>query len=184
MKHKFVFPCTLFEFLRRFQANKLWCNTQNWPSYDAQVERSPHDQFGRRNMQPSASKCFFHEQLLFDLAHLRRPKRRTVINLFWRTAIIFFHISLHQSTQTFFKRLSNCAGSNENKSYLRPGECSMLNVCRRKKFLKMPLSHGMSHDDLTLSVHARHQCSLTQYLFLNDLHGPRLLTTVVDNSIH
>ena len=40
-----VFSCSFFEFLRRLQANKLWCITQNWPSYVAQAEQSPHDQF-------------------------------------------------------------------------------------------------------------------------------------------
>ena len=32
-----------------------------------------NDQFCWRNRRPSASKCFFHEQLSLDLAHLRRP---------------------------------------------------------------------------------------------------------------
>jgi len=37
----------------------------------------------------------------------------------------------------------------------------------------MPLCHGMSHDDLTLSVYARHQWFLAQRLFLDDLHDLR-----------
>ena len=49
---------------------------------------------------------------------------------------------------------------------------AILNVCWWKNCPRMPLSHGMSHDDLALSVHARHQCSLAQWLFLQDLHGP------------
>ena len=44
----------------------------------------------------------------------------------------------------------------------------------------MPLSHGLSHDDLALSVPARHQCSLTQRLFLDELHGPRRPSSVIE----
>ena len=44
------------------------------------------------------------------------------------------------------------------------------------------LSHGMSHDDLALWVHARHQCSLTQRL--DDLHGPRFWASVDHHWIH
>ena len=39
-------------------------------------------------------------------------------------------------------------------------ECMLLEECPR-----MPLSHGMSQDDLALSAHARHQCSLTLWQF-------------------
>ena len=48
---------------------------------DAQVEQSPHDQFCRRNGRPSASHGFFHEQLSFDLARIRRPTRWTVVRI-------------------------------------------------------------------------------------------------------
>ena len=49
---------------------------------------------------------------------------------------------------------------------------------------RMPLSHGMSHDDLALSLHERHQCSMAQRLFLEDLREPRLLACVDHNWIH
>ena len=48
-------------------------------------------------------------------------------------------------TRAFFERLSNCAGSKENKSFLRPGVHGILNVCWWKKCPRMPLSHGMLH---------------------------------------
>ena len=60
-EHWFVFSCSFFEFLRRLWAIKSWCTTQNWPSCDAQVEQSPHDQFERRNRRPPISKYFFEE---------------------------------------------------------------------------------------------------------------------------
>ena len=69
-------------------------------------------------------------------------------------------------------------------------KCNMTSFFRRnrrpvwKKCLRMPLSHAMSHDDLAISVHARHQCSPKQRLFLDNFHGFRLLTTVVHNWIH
>ena len=83
----------------------------------------------------------------------------------------FANISLHQSTRVFFWAI---AGSNENKSFLRPGVHAISNVCWWKKCPGMPLSYCMSHDDLALSVHARHQCSLAERLLLEDLHGIRL----------
>ena len=83
-------------------------------------QQSPHAQFCRRNRRRSASKCYFHEQLLSDLARLRRPAR-------WTVSLFRAHV---------------------------------------------------------LSVHARHQCSLIQRLILDDLHGARLLATVVHNWIH
>ena len=42
----------------------------------------------------------------------------------------------------------------------------------------------LSHDNLALSVHARHQCSLAQRPFLTDLHGPGLLASVSHDWIH
>jgi len=50
-------------------------------------------------------------------------------------------------------------------------------------FWRMPLSQGVTHDDLALSVHARHQCSLAQWLFLN-LHDLRLWASVGHDWIH
>ena len=75
-------------------------------------------------------------------------------------------IVVYQSELTvIFESLSNCARSDETKSLLRPGVHAKLNVCWCKKCPRMPLSHGMSHDDLELSVYARHKCSLTPRLF-------------------
>ena len=71
--------CSFLEFLRGLWANKLCCTTQNWLSYAAQVEQSPHEQFCRRNRRPSASKWFCHKQLSLDLARVRRPTRLSVV---------------------------------------------------------------------------------------------------------
>ena len=54
------------------------CTTQHWPSYDTEMEQSPHDQFCRRNRPALASKWFFHKKLLLDLARVQRPTRWTV----------------------------------------------------------------------------------------------------------
>ena len=67
--------------------------------------------------------------------------------------------------EPFFERLSNCAGSYENKSSLLTAVPAILNVCCWKKSPRMPLPHGMSHDDLALWVYARHQCSLAELVF-------------------
>ena len=91
--------------------------------------------------------CFFHEQLSLDLARLRRPTwwnvvlfrahtHRSMIRHRWRSYKClwrhrerayptFFDINRHEP---FFGRLSNCAESNENKSFLRPAVHAILNV--------------------------------------------------------
>ena len=43
---------------------------------------------------------------------------------------------------------------------------------------------GNAQECFYLTVCHMHQCSLTQRLFLQDLHGPRLLANVVHNWIH
>ena len=161
---------------------KHGCTTQNWPSYDPQEEQSLHDQFCRRNRPPFASYWFFHKQFSLDLARLRGYTRWTVvlfrahthrimIRHLWRSYKrlvrhrhgFFSNISLHQTART--ERLSNSARSNENKSFLRPSAHAILNICWWKKCSRMALAHVISHDDLALSVQARHQCSLTQRPF-------------------
>ena len=138
-----------------------------------------------------ASKSFLHKQLLLDLAGVQKPTRWTValipghkhismIPYLWRSDKrllrhrhsifpIFLYVNRHEP---HFKRLSDCAGSNENKSFLRPDVHAILNVCWWKQWPRMSLSHDMSHDDLALWVHARHHCSLPQRPFFDDLHGP------------
>ena len=83
-----------------------------------------------------------------------------LINVFWSTAIVFCNISIHQSTRGCFERLSNCAESNENKYFLRSAVHAIFNVCCWKKSPKMPLSRGMSHGDLALSVHSSHSINV------------------------
>ena len=57
-----------------------------------------------------------------------------LLNVFWGTAIVFFkHFFTPIDNNLFFERLSNCAGSNENKSFLRPAVHAVLNVCWWKK---------------------------------------------------
>ena len=68
-----------------------------------------------------------------------------------------------------------------NKSFLRPDVLVLLNVCWGMKCPRLPLSHGMC---LALSVHAQHQCSLAQHLFLKDLYGPRLWASYDHACIH
>ena len=108
-----------------------------------------------------------------------------LINFFWGIAIVLFqHFFRPINRNLLFERLSNCAASNENQSFLRPAIHAILNISCCKKCPSMPLSHGMSHDDVALSVHARHQCSLTQRLFLDKLHGTRLWVSVGHNLIY
>ena len=105
----------------------MWCTTQNWSSYDAQVEQSSHDHFCRRNRLPSASKCFFLKQLSLDLARFRRLTQWTavlfralthrstydnLINFFWSTAIVFLQHFYEPSTWAFFKRLQDSTRTN------------------------------------------------------------------------
>jgi len=69
-----VFSCSFFGFLRRLQANKLWCTP---------------------NKRPFASKCFFHEQLSLSLPRtswlifisvlFRAHKHRSMIGHLWRS---------------------------------------------------------------------------------------------------
>ena len=56
----------LLLFVFQISPKKLWCTTQDWPSYVAEVEQSPHDQFYRRNKRPFSSKRFFHKQLSLE----------------------------------------------------------------------------------------------------------------------
>ena len=136
---------------------------------------------------------FFHKQLSLDLARFqwltrctvalfRAHTHRSMIRHLWRSYKrllkhrhrIFGTFLCTNRHEPFFERLSNCAGSNENKSFLRPGVHALLNVCCWKKCPRMPLSHGTLHKNLALSVLARHQCFLVKRLFLEDLHGIRL----------
>ena len=74
------------------------------------------------------------------------------INVFWSTAIVFFPTFLYTNRhEPFYELLSNCAASNENKSFLRSGVHAILNVCWWKKWPRMPLSHGMCHDIIVIS---------------------------------
>ena len=114
----------LLLFVFQISPKKLWCTTQDWPSYVAEVEQSPHDQFYRRNRRPFSSKRFFHKQLslewldfenlhgglLFCFGLIRiGPWFVTcddLINVFWSIAIAFVqHLFAPIDTSLF---LSDC----------------------------------------------------------------------------
>ena len=103
------------------------------------------------------------------MASLRRPKRPivvlfgapthiSIIRLLWWSSkrllkhhcifvLYFADISLHQSTRTFFVRLSNCARSNENKSFLRHKQIFSRCLCNIKCMLVQKYRR-MIHDNL------------------------------------
>ena len=65
-----------------------------------------------------------------------------LINVFWSTAIVFFPTFLCTNRhEPFLERLSNYAGSNENKSFLLPDVHAILKECWWKKCPRMHLSH-------------------------------------------
>ena len=145
----------------------------------------------RRNRPPFASKWFFPQTTFVGFgssskthtvdycfvsgsyAQIHDSSTVTIVQTYFEAPPSYFcNIFLHQSS--VFERWSNFAGSNENKSFLRPAIHAILNVCCWTTCPRMPLSYGISHDNIALSVHARHQCSLAQWLFLEELHGIRL----------
>ena len=65
----------------------------------------------------------------------------------------FSNISLHQSTRTFFWVIVKLCGIQREEIFFT-ARCSCNIKCMPVK--EMPLSYAMSHDDLALSVHARH----------------------------
>ena len=69
----FVFSCSFFEFLRRPCANKLWCTTQNWPSFDAQV--TCDDLWGTANV---FFQHFFTNLFLWVCQIVREPTTRNL----------------------------------------------------------------------------------------------------------
>ena len=134
------------------------------------MEQSPHEQFCRINRPLFASQWFFHKQLSLGFAWVQGPTRWTVAlfrahthsftirhlwrsykRLLWHRHCIFPTFLCINRQEPFFERLSNCALSFENKSFLRPGFHAILNVCCWVKCPRMTLSHGMSHDDLITS---------------------------------
>ena len=133
----------------------LWCSSRTvatWPVV-------------WRNRRPSASKCFFHEQHSLDLARHRRPTWWTVVLFRAHThrsmARHLWNLLTHRDRilPTFlytnryepsFERLLNCAGSNEKKSFSRPGvhfSGGMLVVTQGWLYLTvghMTILHGIS----------------------------------------
>ena len=127
--------CTMIRLLLlvfRITPKLLWCTTHNWPCNVAQVEQSPHDQFCRRNRRPSASKCFYHKQLLLDLVVLEGPHggllfcfglmRRYMLCHLWRSyKRLLKH--RHRSFPTFLRTnrqepfLSDCGNQWEQKFF-------------------------------------------------------------------
>ena len=114
---------------------------QNWPSYNAQVGQLRHDQFFGLFSKTHTVDCCCFGLICIDPWFVTCDD---LINVFWSTTIVFSNISYANWREHFFERLSNCAGSNENKSFLRPGGHAILNVCWWKKCPRMPLSHGRS----------------------------------------
>ena len=116
-------------------------------------------------------------QLSLDLSCFRRPTWWTVvlfrahthrstcgdlINVFWSSAIVFYQNFYATIDKSLFWAIARFS---ENKRFLRPGVQAVSNVCWWQKCPRMALSYGMSHDNLALSAHARHQCSLAQRPF-------------------
>ena len=102
---------------------------------------------------PYAMKKIYSRWIPHNLRNTRKKHRDRIFPT-------FLYTNRHDA---FFECFSNCAESNENKSFSSPGVHAILNVCWWKKCPRMPLSHDMSHGDLALSIHARHQCFLTVF---------------------
>ena len=85
-----------------------------------------------------------------------------LMNVFWGNAIVFLQHFYAPIDKRLFWAI---AGFNENQSFLRSVVHAIWNVCCWQKCPRIMLSHGMSHDNLASSVHARHQCSLAQQSF-------------------
>ena len=156
------------------------------------MEQWPHDQFYRTNRRPSALKCFFHQQLSLDLARLWRPTRWTIV-LFRAHTHIFMIRLLRRSYKRLLKHRERIfptfLNTNRHEPFL--SDCQIVPDPTRtnlfygrmfmqywifwwKKCPRMSLSHGMSHDDLALSVNSLHRISLAQRLILEDFHGIRV----------
>ena len=110
-------------------------------------------EFGSDSKTHAVDYCLFqthtHRSMFLNLwgSYKRLLRHRHHILL------IFLYTYDHEP---FINGLSNCSVSHENKSFLRPGVHAILHVYWWKKCSRMPLSHGMSHDDPVLWVHARH----------------------------
>ena len=75
--------------------------------------------------------------------------------------LYFYNISLDQSTRTFFGAILE-----QREQTFLSARCSFKIECMLgQKCPRIILSLGMSHDDLALSVHERHQSSLAQRSF-------------------
>ena len=123
--------------------------------------------------------CFevtFHQQNFVEfgtrptrwtVALFRAHTQRSIIRHLWRSSKrLLRHRHRIAQTLLYTTRLEpflsdcqcvKCAGSNENKCFLRPGVHVIWNVCWCKICPRMPLSHRMSHDDPEVSVRTRHQ---------------------------
>ena len=153
-----------------------------------------HYQFCRRNRPRFALKWFFynfrciwlvfedpHGELLFcfglaliDSLFVTCDK---LINVFWSTTIVLFQ---HFFTPIESKLLlSDCPIVRNSTRINLFGGQEFMQYWMYTSGINAQGCHAMSHDHLTLTVHARHQCSLAQRLFLEYLKGPRLLATVV-----
>ena len=100
-----------------------------------------------------------------------------LINVFWSTTIVFFQISLHHSTRTFFERLSNFAGANEKKSFL----CSCMLVEEIPK--DASFSQYVTWRSCIISSRTASKFSNTRAV-LHDLHEPRVWVRVGHNWIY
>jgi len=117
-----IFSCSFFEYLRRLQANKLWCNTQNWP---------PHEHIYPRHRWPFASKCFFHEQHSLNLAHFLRHTRSIPV-LFRAHKHRFINRHLWQSYKCLLKHRDWVASA--TIEFIKPSsQCYMMVLYRRAK---------------------------------------------------
>jgi len=135
---------------------------QNWPSIVAQAEQSPQDQCCRRNRRPFASKWFSTNNFRWIWFVFKEPNGRLLfclglLNDFKNTAIDFFHNFFASIHTSLF--LSDCqVVRDRTRTNLFYGQVLM--QYRMYVNAQGCLSHGMSNDDLALSVQARHQCPL------------------------
>ena len=159
-----MIPLLLFVFwISPKTLGKQFVVYQSWPSYDAQVEQSPHNQFCQRISDHLLQSAFFQKQLSFKDSH------GGLLLCFGVILTDPWFITCDVFLQHFFTLCQIVRNPTRRNLFLQPGVHAILNVYRWKKYPRMPISHGMSHDDLALSVLAPHQCSLTQWLFLDDL---------------
>ena len=167
---------------KRIDRSSMW-NSRHMTSFAEEI--------GDLLLWSASSTNNFHWIWRWTFVLFRAHTHRSMIRHMWRS---YKRILKHRDRifQHFFKPnrqypfLSDCQiGRDLTRTNLSTArswgsiECMLV-----EEMPRMPLSHSMSHDDLVLLVHARHQCSLAQRLFLEDLHGIRLWASYGHDWIH